>query len=156
MSRGIRDTLRTELGEEVRALQADVDALDEAVAAYLGINRTDLRCLDVLMQAGSATPGQLGTRLGLTTGSVTAMLDRLAKLGYLTRSADPKDRRKITVQPTSEALRKGGEVYGPLAEAGARDVARYTEAELRLLLDFVRRSRRLQQEHVARVRAMAR
>ncbi len=149
-----REKLRAELGDEVRGLQSDVDALDEAVAAHLGVNRTDLRCLDVLMQAGSATPGQLGARLGLTTGSVTAMLDRLARLGYLTRTADPADRRKVVVQPTPEALRKGAEIYGPLAEAGARDIAHYTETELRLLLDFLRRSRRLQQDHLVRVRAM--
>jgi DNA-binding MarR family transcriptional regulator len=154
MSRGIRESLRTELGDEVRALQADVDALDEAVAVHLGVNRTDLRCLDVLMQAGSATPGQLGSRLGLTTGSVTAMLDRLAKLGYLTRAADPADRRKVVVTPTALAQRKAGEIYGPLAEAGSRDIARYTEAELRLLLDFLRRSRRLQQEHLTRIREL--
>jgi len=156
MSRGIRDTLRAELGDEVRALQSDVDALDEAVAAHLGVNRTDLRCLDVLMQAGSATPGQLAARLGLTTGSVTAMLDRLAKSGYLTRAADPADRRKVVVQPTGLAQRKAGEIYGPLAEAGSRDIARYTEAELRLLLDFLRRSRRLQQEHLKRIRDLPR
>ncbi len=156
MSRGIRETLRAELSDEMRSLQADVDALDEAVAEHLGVNRTDLRCLDVLIQAGSATPGQLGTRLGLTTGSVTAMLDRLAKLGYLTRAADPADRRKVVVAPTALALRKAGEIYGPLAESGSRDIARYTEAELRLLLDFLRRSRRLQQEHLSRVKELRR
>jgi DNA-binding MarR family transcriptional regulator len=156
MSRGIRESLRAELADEMRSLQTDVDALDEAVAAHLRVNRTDLRCLDVLIQAGSATPGQLGTRLGLTTGSVTAMLDRLAKLGYLTRAADPADRRKVVVAPTALALRKAGEIYGPLAEAGSRDIARYTEAELRLLLDFLRRSRKLQQEHLSRVKELRR
>jgi DNA-binding MarR family transcriptional regulator len=152
MSRENRETLRTELGDEVRALQSAVDALDEAVAAHLRVNRTDLRCLDVLMQAGSATPGQLATALGLTTGSVTAMLDRLAKLGYLTRSADPADRRKVIVQPTPEAQRRAGELYGPLAAEGAHEVSRYTAAELRLLIDFVRRSRLLQERHLARIR----
>ncbi len=147
-----RDSLIAELGTEVRALQAAVDALDEAVAEHLGVNRTDLRCLDVLMQAGTATPGQLGATLGLTTGSVTAMLDRLARLGYLTRAADPADRRKVVVEPTALAQRKAGELYGPLATEGARRMRRYTEAELRLITDFVRRSRELQEEHLARLK----
>jgi DNA-binding MarR family transcriptional regulator len=154
MSRKNRDTLRAELGTEVRALQTAVDALDEAVAEYLRINRTDLRCLDVLLQLGAATPGQLGTALGLTTGSVTAMLDRLERLGYLTRSPDPSDRRKLVVQPTPQIAEKAGGIYGPLAEAGGHSVARYTVAELELLLDFLRRSRELQEEHLGRIRAM--
>jgi DNA-binding MarR family transcriptional regulator len=154
MSRENRETLRARLGETVRALQASVDALDEAVAEYLGVNRTDLRCLDILLQLGATTPGQLAARLGLTTGSVTAMLDRLERLGYLARSPDPDDRRKLVVRPTAEAGRVAGEIYGPLAEAGARSVAGYTVAELELLVDFVRRSTVLQEEHLARIRAL--
>jgi DNA-binding MarR family transcriptional regulator len=153
MSSESREALASELGTEVRALQSAVDALDEAVAERLGVNRTDLRCLDVLMQSGSATPGQLATGLGLTTGSVTVMLDRLAMLGYLTRSPDPADRRKVIVRPTPAAMRAANEIYGPLAADGARQLRRYTETELRLLLDFVRHSRRLQEEHLGRIRA---
>src|SRR5690349_7506783 len=95
--------LRDQLGDEVRAYQETVDAFDEAVAAHLGVNRTDLRCLDVLLRLGSAAPGRLGAALGLTTGSVTAMLDRLERLGYLTREPDPSDRRKVVVRATPVA-----------------------------------------------------
>ncbi len=139
----------------MRVHQAAVDALDEAVADRLGVNRTDLRCLDVLLRLGAATPGQLATELRLTTGSVTAMLDRLARLGYLSRSPDPTDRRKLIVRPSEMAGRLAGELYGPLAAEGARAVARYTVAELELLIDFLRHSRQLQEEHLARIRAMS-
>jgi DNA-binding MarR family transcriptional regulator len=105
---------------------------------------------------GSATPGQLATELGLTTGSVTAMLDRLARLGYLTRRPDPGDRRKVTVVPTPEAQRRAGALYGPLAEQGDRELSRYTQAELEVIIDYLRRSRHLQDEHTRRVREMGR
>jgi DNA-binding MarR family transcriptional regulator len=157
MSRELpKAALRAQVGDEVRAFQAAVDAMDEAVAGHLGVNRTDLRCLDVLMQVGSATPGQLATELGLTTGSVTAMLDRLARLGYLTRRPDPGDRRKVTVVPTPEAQRRAGALYGPLAEQGDRELSRYTQAELEVIIDYLRRSRHLQDEHTRRVREMGR
>lgn len=156
MSRKSREALRAELSNEVRALQMAVDALDEAVARQLGVNRTDLRCLDLLHQLGEATPGQLGSALGLTTGSVTAMLDRLERLGYLRRSPDPQDRRRVLVTPTPEAVEKAAALYGPLAEAGARAIARYTVPELELLIDFLRRSRKLQEEHLDRIREMRR
>jgi DNA-binding MarR family transcriptional regulator len=153
MSRG-NQALRADLGDEARALQSAVDALDEVVAAHLGVNRTDLRCLDILLQLGSATPGKLATALGLTTGSVTTMLDRLEKLGHLRRSSDPADRRKVLVTPSDSVLRIAAELYGPLAEEGAREVARYTTAELELLIDFHRRSRLLQERHADRIRRL--
>ena len=117
MSRELRVA---ELGAAVRANQAAVDAFDEAVADHLGINRTDLRCLDLLLEelGAAATPGQLGGRLGLTTGSVTAMVDRLERLGYVTRSPDPADRRKVVVRPTEKILARTREIYGPLVAEG--------------------------------------
>jgi DNA-binding MarR family transcriptional regulator len=154
MSSRTRESLRAELGDEVRVLQAAVDALDEAVAAHLGVNRTDLRCLDVLMRMGTATAGQLAAELDLTTGSVTALLDRLARLGYLTRTPDPADRRRVVIRPTAMMVERATELYGPIAREGAREVARYSVAELELLLDFLRRSRRLQEEHRDRIRAL--
>jgi len=149
-----REELAAELGAEVRAGQATVDALDEAVATRLGVNRTDLRCLDLLLNelGQAATPGQLGIRLGLTTGSVTAMVDRLTRLGYVTRSRDPDDRRKVVVRPTPLAHRRAGELYGPMAAAGAALLDAYTPAELRLLIDFTRRSRELQEQYLSQVR----
>ena len=66
----------------------------------------------------------------------------------------PADRRKVVVRPTPAAAQAAGELYGPLAQAGAADVARYTAAELELLIDFLSRSRALQEEHVTRIRQM--
>ncbi len=156
MSRENRDELRDRLGDEVRAHQQAIDAFDEAVAARLGINRTDLRCLDVLIQEGSATAGRLATRLGLTTGSVTAMLDRLERLGYLSRSPDPSDRRRVVVAPTDAVVERAAALYGPLVEEGAHAIAGYTSAELELLIGFLRMSREVQEHHVERVRGMGR
>jgi DNA-binding MarR family transcriptional regulator len=149
-----RELVVSELGAAVRANQAAVDAFDEAVAAHLGINRTDLRCLDVLLQdnGAGATPGQLGGRLGLTTGSVTAMVDRLERLGYVTRSPDPADRRKVVVRATETIQTRAWEIYGPLAAEGEDLLSRYSVDELDLIADFLRRSRELQQQHLDRLR----
>jgi DNA-binding MarR family transcriptional regulator len=146
------DGLRTRLGAAAQAYQLAVDALDGAVAEHLGINRTDLRCLDLLWQAGSATPGVLGARLGLTTGSVTAMLDRLAGLGYLTRSPDPGDRRRVIVTLTDRARAEAWRIYGPIAEEGAKGVEAYSEQELCLLTGFLEAGAQLQEKHRRRVR----
>ena len=110
-----------------------------------------MRCLEILTQTDSALPSQLAAKLGLTTGSVTAMLDRLERLGYVTRSADPADRREVVVRLTPKAAK----IYGPIVLDGERDVlSRYSAAELRLLLDFHRRSKQLQERDAARIRQL--
>jgi DNA-binding MarR family transcriptional regulator len=155
MSRESLDDLRKELGLEAQAHQAAVDAVDAAAAAHLQVNRTDLRCLEILTQNDSVLPSQLAVQLGLTTGSVTAMLDRLERLGYATRSADPADRRKVVVRITPKAAKKAAKIYGPIVLEGERDVLnRYSAAELGVLLDFHRRSRQLQECHAARIRQL--
>ncbi|WP_327095838.1 MarR family transcriptional regulator [Nocardia vinacea] len=142
--------LRAELGREAQALQAAVDAVDQAAATNLGVNRTDLRCLEILWH-GESTPGALAAELGLTSGSVTTMLDRLAKLDYVVRHPEPGDRRKVVIRITDAAMAKVMRIYGPIAEEGAGEVARYSAAELRLVLDYLRRSRELQERHRTRI-----
>jgi DNA-binding MarR family transcriptional regulator len=155
MSSKIAPDLRKKLGLEAQAHQAAVDAVDAAAAAYLQVNRTDLRCLEILTQNDSLLPSQLAVQLGLTTGSVTTMLDRLERLGYVTRSADPADRRKVVVRITTKATRKAAKIYGPIALEGDRDVlSSYSAAELHLLLDYHQRSRQLQEHHAARIRQL--
>ncbi|MDH2390845.1 MarR family transcriptional regulator [Streptomyces sp. HNM0663] len=152
MSSDNRENLQRELAAEIRALQTAVDSFDYAAAERLGVNRTDLHCLDVLMQRESAAPSELGAALNLTTGSVTALLDRLDRLGYITRSPDPADRRRSVVRPTDKAVKAAEEIFGPLAQDGFRQVARYSLDELALLLDFFRTSRELQERHTERIR----
>ena len=101
-----REELQAELAEQMQAFQARVDAFDELVAARLGVNRTDLRCVEILVAQRTASPGELGPALGLTTGGVTAMLIRLERLGYLRRVPHPDDGRKVIVEVTDEALRQ--------------------------------------------------
>lgn len=152
MSSKSESELRAELGATVRAHQRSVDAVDEAAAAAIGVNRTDLRCLDLLLATGDMAPSRLSTELGLTTGSVTAMLDRLERQDYVTRSPDPADRRKVVIRVTEAAREKTEVIYGPIADAGQEILARYSAAELETIIDFLDRSRELQDEHAARIR----
>ncbi|MEC3914532.1 MarR family winged helix-turn-helix transcriptional regulator [Nocardia sp. CDC160] len=147
------DELRARVGRESQALQAAVDDVDRAAATALGVNRTDLRCLEVLIR-GESTPGALAAELGLTSGSVTTMLDRLAKLGHVTREPEPGDRRKVLIRITPETKAEAWKIYGPIAEEGAAEMAAYTGDQLHTILDFLTRSRALQQRHRDRISAL--
>lgn len=144
-----------EVGDAIRAYQAAVDDFDRESARLLGINETDLRCLEILLQdLPQAIPGELATRLGLTSGSVSTMLDRLEKAGLLTRSPHPDDRRKTIIRVTPRAEQRASALVAPLVTEAAGLLSGYTANEIRLLVDFMQRARELQQRHVERLRSM--
>jgi DNA-binding MarR family transcriptional regulator len=149
-----RQQLIQGLGGALRTYQRSVDAFDEAVARYLGVNRTDLRGIDVLLEQGQATPGFLADALGLTSGSVTAMVDRLEKLGYVERHPDPGDRRRVEVRPSPRIRAFSERVYGPMEQEGGPLLSRYSRAELEMLVDVLQRMQAVQEKHTERLRGM--
>lgn len=114
--------------------------INSLVAARMGVIMTDFHCLHALQQGGPTTPGALADRVGLTAGSATRMVDRLEAAGCVTRAPDPKDRRKVVVIPTVEGLERVNAYYAGLTARTHRDLADFTEAELKVLLRFFERS----------------
>ena len=143
-----------EVVDAVRAHQIATDALDEAASTYLGINRTDARCLDIIDRLGSITAGELATHTGLTGGAITTALDRLEAVGYVVRVRDHSDRRRVLVEMTTTARVRANEVYGPIAEEGARILDNYDDEQLRTIRDFMHEGRNLLEQHAVRVREM--
>ena len=131
------------------------DAIDQSVCAILGINRSDARCLDIVERHGRITAGDLAAESGLTTGAVTALLDRLERGGAVRRVPDPGDRRRVLVELTPAAQRTSNELYGPMAEAAASLLSRYSRDELLLIRDFLRRGREMSTEQLARIQSSA-
>ncbi|WP_371619089.1 MarR family winged helix-turn-helix transcriptional regulator [Streptomyces sp. NBC_00454] len=149
------ESVESRLGKAVQAYQSAVDDFDRELARLMGVNETDLRCLEILMGTEEITPRELATRLGLTTGSVTTMLDRLEKLEYLTRSPHPTDRRMTLVRVTPEATQRAHGLIGPfLGDAGQQVATRYDAGQLELVADFLTFTQEIQQRHVDRLRTM--
>jgi DNA-binding MarR family transcriptional regulator len=143
-----REHLMRRLGEEIRAGQRATDEVDELVAELLRVNRTDSRCLDILEQHGRISAGQLASASGLSTGAVTAVVDRLERAGYARRVSDPTDRRRVLIELTERARELIWELMGrPMREAGRPLVDRYGDAELELLIEFQRLGREMQERH---------
>lgn len=150
-----RQALVSSVGAAIQAYQRSTDALDDVAADLLGVNRTDLRCLDWLSE-GPMTAGQLTEATGLSSAATTTLLDRLEGKGFVRRLRDAADRRKVPVEMTELGQRLVGEIYGPLARAGAGMVDRYSEAELRLILDVLEASREITDQHRAHIQVNGR
>lgn len=138
--------------DAMRASQTAADMLDEAFCDFLGINRTDGRCLDVIDRLGELTAGELATELGLTTGAVTAMVDRLEVSGLVVRKRDPDDRRKVVIATTPEAKQIGMEIYGQMAQATAPYIEQLSDRDLLTLISFFEATRRVSLDLVSTVR----
>jgi DNA-binding MarR family transcriptional regulator len=150
-----RAELITAAALEARLHQNSYDRFEDAAAAYVGVNRTAMRCMEVLDRQGQATAGEIAVQTGLTSGAVTAMLDRLERVDLVQRLPDPSDRRRVLVQLTGKARRIAAEIYGPLA--GELDqFERYSDDQLRLIGEFMQMATRTLDRHAERVERMRR
>lgn len=138
--------------QAVAAFQDATDLVDEAAAARLGLNRTDLRCLGILVRTGAVTAGRLAHAAGLSPGATTTAVDRLVRVGYARRVRDADDRRRVTVEPTPAAQAASADVWGPIGEEAHRNLSRRTVGELTLIHDFLAEGRQMQIRHAERIR----
>lgn len=150
-----RQELFAALSEAMRRASAQGVLFGQAVAERLGLSQTDLESLDLVHLGGRVTAGELARATGLTTGAVTGVVDRLEKAGYVVRERDPADRRKVYVRAVPERIGEIQALYEPMERAWMGELETYTEDELKLLVDFARRSHRVMVEQTARLRAGA-
>jgi DNA-binding MarR family transcriptional regulator len=122
---------------ELRRLSTEIDRLDAVAADAYGLNRTDMRCLDVLGRTGAQTPTALARALGFTTGGMTTVLDRLEQAGYIRRRADPADRRRLNIEPTELVAERDAQTFGRLIQSTEALLAGYSDAELATIHKFL-------------------
>lgn len=101
-----------------------------AIADHLGMNLSDMLCLGILAGAGPITAGQLATLIGLSTGSVTGLVDRLERLYLVRRERDEEDRRRIVLHLNTGRAEEIGQAFVPMLKAGWENLEQFTDEEL--------------------------
>ncbi len=137
-----RRRLTTAVKDAMRELTNQVSLLNHQVGARLELRDVDLDCLDLISRTGPLSPSALARRAGLHPATMTGVLDRLQRAGWITRSRDPDtaDRRAVSISAVRE---RGAEIFHLYAGMnGAMDTicADYTAAELELLAGFLHRA----------------
>jgi DNA-binding MarR family transcriptional regulator len=146
-----RSELLADVAAEAPRQAAAAVRLSIAIAHQIGMPLTDVQCMG-LLAAGPAAPSDLALQLGLTTGAMTKVLDRLEQGGFVSRSPDPTDRRRIVITADPEGFRALTPYYAPMSEKIDRHLSGYSDDELRTVLDFMRAGRTAADEEIARIR----
>ena len=131
-----RADLIAALTTSMRRTIVETVLLFELLARHIGINATDMQCLNILDFEGPVTAGRLAELTGLTTGAITATIDRLEKSGFVKRVRDSKDRRRVVVQPLSLG-QEGSEMFHTIYQLWLAHCTAYSDQELALVLDFL-------------------
>src|SRR6516225_7132511 len=131
--------------------------ITHATAERIGINGTGLNCLNILSFRGQMTAGELARATGLTTASITGVVDRLEQAGYVSRERDPNDRRRVVVTLSlDQAMRNVASVFLPIMRDWRELAARYSDDELRVIVDFYARMEQVFRNHLIRLRTEGR
>jgi len=149
-----KSELVDDLVREFRTSGNQDDAFDNLAAERLGVNETDLHCLNIVENAGGITAGKLAVLSGLTTGAVTGVIDRLEHRGFARRVPDPEDRRRVRVEVTRAFYARADKIWGPVRADWGRALAKFSNEELELITEFLRASNEVGRRHLDRVRQM--
>lgn len=121
---------------EVRSLYEAMYRFDSLAAEQLGLHVTDLRCANAL-EASPLSAGEIGSRLALSSGSVTALVNRLVRAGFVERIRDPNDARRSLVALTPMFKKRAYKVYSELGIAISESYTHYGDTDLRVIVDAI-------------------
>jgi DNA-binding MarR family transcriptional regulator len=134
------DNLLAQLGGHIPRMGAQSVITSQTVADRFGLHTTDLECLDLIRVLKDPTAGELAKATGLTSGAVTALIDRLEKAGYAERIADPGDRRRVHVRIKPHAIKPIDAVQAAMQARMFELWSTLSERDLRMIADFISRS----------------
>jgi DNA-binding MarR family transcriptional regulator len=137
-----RRRLSTQIKDSLRELSIQLTLLNRQVVAHLDFNDGDLSGLDLIARHGPLSPSALARRAGLHPATVTGILDRLERGGWVVRERDPADRRAVIVRALRDRSAELIGLYSGMNTSMDDVCARYTDAELELIADFLRRTSR--------------
>ncbi|SDM43905.1 MarR family winged helix-turn-helix transcriptional regulator [Allokutzneria albata] len=136
-----KDELITEVIDSMPDWAVALVQLNALIADRMGVVTSDLHCLHALNHHGPATPGVLAERVGLSPGAASRMVDRLDAAGCIRRVPDPKDRRRVLIEPTEEGLRRADRYYEGLAARTREDLERFPVEHVGAIKEFLAATR---------------
>ncbi|MCM3706011.1 MULTISPECIES: MarR family transcriptional regulator [Cytobacillus] len=140
----LRKTLLKTLNDELRNNSSATIMFHQSIATKLGLNPTDHKCLEVILKNQTITAGELAEITGLTTGTITGVINRLEGAGYAFRDHDPQDKRRVIISVNQEKAEKEiAPLFNSFGEEIHQILSQYTVDELQLILGFIKNSNQI-------------
>lgn len=111
-----------------------------AIAEQAGLGATDEKTIFILRRDGPLTAGEIAQKTGLTTASVTTLIDRLEHKGIVKRMRDKSDRRKVIVQPNNARLAQLEQSFNKIQNSFESLLEGYSDTQLETIADFLSRT----------------
>jgi DNA-binding MarR family transcriptional regulator len=135
-----RRRLAIEIGNSLRELNSQLSLLNYRVGAQVELRDVDLDCLDLIERLGPLSPSALARKAGLHPATITGILDRLERGGWIARERDPADRRAVLLRIVPERLPDLVRHYAGMNRSMNAIYAGYDESKLEVVADFLRRA----------------
>jgi DNA-binding MarR family transcriptional regulator len=126
--------------DSIRALRIQLSLLNSRVGSQLELKDVDLDCFDIIDAYGPLSPSALARRAGLHPATMTGILDRLERSGWIVRERDPSDRRAVVIRARRERYAELMRLYAGMNRSMNKLLADYSDSELELIADFLRRT----------------
>ncbi len=134
-----------------RELHSATEALLDAIAARYGINRNDLRCLEILEREGPMNARRLAALSHLSQPAITKIVDRLVLAGYLSRRPSPVDRRAQVISTSNRDAELRASIWRPIVEEGTAVLGALPEEALQQLAEVLHRLAETTRGHARRL-----
>jgi DNA-binding MarR family transcriptional regulator len=135
-----RQDSSAEIRDSLRELRIQLALLNYRVGSQLELKDVDLDCLDILDAHGPLSPTELARRAALHPATMTGILDRLERGGWIVRERDASDRRAVSVRAVHERYAELLRLYSGLSRSMNKLLADYSDSELATIADFLRRT----------------
>src|SRR5437016_3800645 len=135
-----RRRLTAAIKQSLRELSIQLSLLNHQVGARVDLNDVDFDCLELVNRHGPLSPSALARRAGLHPATMTGILDRLERGGWVARDRDPSDRRAVVVRALRDRNAELFRLYAGMNSSMNEICAGYDDAELEVLADFLRRT----------------
>src|SRR5882672_11846003 len=132
-----RRRVMNNISSALRDLRAELSGLNHRVGAHVDLKDGDLECLDLLDRHGTLSPSALARRAGVHPATMTGVLDRLERGGWISRDRTAEDRRAVVVRPIRKRAGEMLRLYSGMNTRLRNILGRYSEAELAVIADFL-------------------
>ena len=136
---GSRERRRTmnQITDTIREMGVVMTVLNLRAGEQVGLRDVEMKALDVLMRDGGMSAKALGQRLGMHPATMTGILDKLEKAGWVTRERDPDDRRVVLIKPVRERVGEIVRLFAGMNNLATEMLDRYDTPQLETIADFL-------------------